>query len=141
MLNRITVMGRLTRDPELRKTGNDTSVVSFTVACDRDRAAKGEEKVTDFIDCVAWRGTADFISKYFEKGSMICVSGRLQLRDWTDKEGNKRRSAEVLADSVYFCGKKSDGESHGSNGDENYGSTPSGGFKELNDEDDGELPF
>lgn len=102
MLNHIIVMGRLTRDPELRYTQSNTAVVSFTVAVDRDRAPEGQEKQTDFIDCVAWRSTADFISRYFHKGSMAVVSGRLQLRDWTDKEGSKRRCAEILAETVYF---------------------------------------
>lgn len=108
MLNHIIIMGRLIRDPELRKTGSGLSVASFTVAVDRDRAAEGQEKETDFIDCVAWRNTADFVSKYFTKGRMIIVSGRLQIRSWTDKEGNKRRSAEVVADNVYFGDSKKD---------------------------------
>ena len=109
MLNHIVIMGRLTRDPELRKTNSGTSVASFTVAVDRDFSGKdGSEKETDFIDCVAWRNTADFVSKYFTKGRMIVVSGRLQLRDWTDKEGNKRRSAEIVADSCYFGDSKKD---------------------------------
>ena len=102
MLNHIIVMGRLTRDPELRYTQSNTAVVSFTVAVDRDRAPEGQEKQTDFIDCVAWRSTADFISRYFHKGSMAVVSGRLQIRDWNDKDGNKRRSAEVVVDNIYF---------------------------------------
>lgn len=100
MLNTITIMGRLTRDPELRHTQSDLAVASFTLAVDQDYA-KGEKK-TDFIDCVAWRQTGEFVSKYFTKGSMAVVSGRLQIREWTDKEGNKRRSAEVVADRVYF---------------------------------------
>lgn len=103
MLNHIIIMGRLTRDPELRNTSSGTPVVSFTVAVDRDFSGKdGGEKQTDFIDCTAWRGTAEFISKYFAKGSMIVVAGRLEIRNWIDKEGNKRRNAEVVADSVYF---------------------------------------
>jgi single-strand DNA-binding protein len=103
-------MGRLTRDPELRRTGSGVAVASFTLAVDRDHNPKdGSEKETDFIDCVAWRGTGEFVSKYFRKGSMAIVSGRLQIRNWTDKEGNKRRSAEVVADSCYFGdSKKSD---------------------------------
>ena len=109
MLNHITIMGRLTRDPELRRTNSGTPVASFTVAVDRDFSGKdGGEKDTDFIDCVAWRGTAEFLEKYFKKGRMIVVSGRLQLRDWTDKEGNKRRSAEVVAENVYFGDSKKD---------------------------------
>ena len=102
MLNVAIIMGRLTRDPELRRTNSGKPVASFTVAVDRDYAAEGQEKETDFIDCVAWNGTAEFVSKYFTKGSMIVVNGRLQLRNWTDKEGNKRRSAEILAGNVYF---------------------------------------
>ena len=111
MLNHITIMGRLTRDVELRRTGSGVAVASFTLAVDRDFADKQSgEKETDFIDCVAWRSTGEFVSKYFTKGSMAVVSGRLQIRSWTDKDGNKRRSAEVLADNVYFGeAKKSDG--------------------------------
>lgn len=102
MLNRIVLMGRLTRDPELRKTQTDTSVCSFSLAVDRDYKKDGEKKETDFIDIVAWRATAEFVSKFFTKGRMAVVEGRLQIRDWTDKEGNKRRSAEINADNVYF---------------------------------------
>lgn len=103
MLNHIVVMGRLTRDPELRRTGSGTAVASFTVAVDRDFTDKGTgERETDFIDCVAWRSTGEFVSKYFQKGSMAVVSGRLQIRSWTDKNGDKRRTAEIVADSVYF---------------------------------------
>ena len=102
MLNHIVIMGRLTRDPELRRTDSGIAVASFTVAVDRDYAAQGQEKETDFIDCVAWRKTGEFVSNYFTKGSMIVVSGRLQLRSWADKDGGKRRSAEIVADNVYF---------------------------------------
>lgn len=103
MLNHIVIMGRLTRDPELRRTGTGVAVTSFSVAVDRDFGGRdGGERETDFIDCVAWRSTGEFVSKYFTKGSMIVVSGRLQIRNWNDKEGNKRRSAEVVADNVYF---------------------------------------
>lgn len=103
MLNHITIMGRLVRDPELRYTQNQTPVASFTVAVDRDFSGRdGGEKQTDFIDCTAWRGTAEFVNKYFAKGSMAVVSGRLQMRDWTDKDGNKRRNAEVVAENIYF---------------------------------------
>ena len=103
MLNHITIMGRLTRDPELRRTGSGLAVASFTVAVDRDWPSKETgEKETDFIDCVAWRQTGEFVSKYFTKGSMIVVSGRLQIRPWTDKDGNKRKTAEIVADNVYF---------------------------------------
>ena len=101
MLNHIIIMGRLTRDPELRRTNSGKAVASFTVAVDRD-FSQGDQKETDFIDCVAWQKTGEFVSKYFVKGSMIVVSGRLQIRPWTDKNGNNRRTAEVVADDVYF---------------------------------------
>ena len=109
MLNHIVIMGRMARDPELRRTGSGIAVASFAVAVERDIAAQGQEKETDFIDCVAWRKTGEFVSKYFTKGSMIVVSGRLQIRCWTDKEGNKRRSAEVVADNCYFGSPKNEG--------------------------------
>lgn len=111
MLNHITLMGRLTRDPELRRTGSGVAVTSFTLAVDRDIANKESgEREADFIDCVAWRATGEFVDKYFSKGRMAVVSGRLQIRSWTDKEGNKRRTAEVVADSVYFGdSRKEDG--------------------------------
>ena len=116
MLNHIVLMGRLTRDPELRYTGSNIPVASFTVAVDRD-FGKGEERATDFINVVAWRQTGEFVSKYFTKGSMIVVSGRLQMRDWTDRDGNKRTSAEVVADNVYFGeSKKSRDDGEGSYG-------------------------
>ncbi len=102
MLNQITIMGRLTKDPELRMTQSQKQVTSFTVACERDYAPSGEKRETDFIDVVAWAGTAEFVSKWFRKGSMAVVSGRLQSRDWTDRDNNKRRSWEILADRVYF---------------------------------------
>lgn len=133
MLNHITIMGRLTRDPELRYTQSQTSVASFTLAVDRDFANRdGGERQTDFIDVVAWRGTGGFVSKYLTKGSMAVVSGRLQIRDWTDRDGNKRRSAEVVADNVYF------GESKRREDGGSYGGGASA-FSEL--EDDGDLPF
>ena len=107
MLNKIVIMGRLTRDPEMRQTGSGTSVTSFSLAVERDYSGSdGGEKHTDFIDVVAWRHTAEFVDKYFAKGDMAAVIGRLQIRDWTDKDGNKRRSAEVVADNVYFGGSK-----------------------------------
>lgn len=109
MLNNCTFMGRLTRDPELRRTQNSTAVVSFTIAVDRDFKPENGERETDFIDIVAWRHTAEFVSKYFGKGSMIVVRGRLQIRDWTDKDGNKRRSAKIVADDVYFGESKRSG--------------------------------
>ena len=127
MLNHIVIMGRLTRDPELRRTGSGIAVASFSVAVDRDFGGRdGGEKETDFIDCVAWRSTGEFVSKYFTKGSMIVVSGRLQIRSWTDKEGNKRRSAEVVADNVYFGESKRSSESN-SYGGNAYGGNSYGG--------------
>ena len=127
MLNHITIMGRLTRDPELRRTGSGIAVASFTVAVDRDFGGRdGGEKETDFIDCVAWRQTGEFVSKYFTKGRMIVVSGRLQIRSWTDKDGNKRRTAEVVADNCYFGDSKRDAEG-GSYGGNTYGGNSYGG--------------
>ena len=123
MLNRITMTGRLVADPELRRTQSGVSVTSFRIANDRDYG-KGEEKETDFFDVVAWRSTAEFICKYFTKGRMAVVSGRLQIRNWTDKEGNKRRSAEVVADNVYFGDSKRDAA--GDNG--GYSPAPSYGY-------------
>ena len=126
MLNHIVLMGRLTRDPELRRTGSGIAVASFSLAVDRDfgSSANNGEKETDFIDIVAWRNTAEFVSKYFTKGRMAVVSGRLQIRNWTDKEGNKRRSAEVVADNVYFGDSKRDAA--GDNG--GYSPAPSYGY-------------
>lgn len=106
MLNHSTIMGRLTHDPELRRTGNGTAVTSFTVAVERDFAAKGAERETDFIDCVAWRQTGEFVAKYFRKGSIIVVDAKIQTRTWTDKDGNKRKATELVADSCYFGGSK-----------------------------------
>ena len=128
MLNHITIMGRLTRDPELRRTGSGIAVASFSVAVDRDFGGRdGGEKETDFIDCVAWRQTGEFVSKYFTKGRMIVVSGRLQIRSWTDKDGNKRRTAEVVADNVYFGDSKRDSDNGGSYGGNTYGGNSYGG--------------
>ena len=150
MLNHITIMGRLTRDPEIRYTQSQTPVTSFTLAVDRDFGGRdGGEKQTDFIDCVAWRQTAEFVSKYFTKGSMAVVSGRLQIRDWTDRDGGKRRNAEVVVDNIYFGeSKRRDGGNVRSESRPAYQSSyesvsPSMGasaFSELGD-DDGELPF
>lgn len=134
MLNRIIVMGRMTRDPELRRTNSGTAVASATVAVDRDFKNQDGSRDTDFIPIVAWKGTGEMLAKYFTKGRMIVVEGRLQLRDWTDKEGSKRRSAEIVADSVYFGDSKRDG------GDNpGYAPAPSGDFTEV--EADGDLPF
>ena len=111
MLNHIVLMGRLTRDPELRRTGSGIAVASFSQAVDRDVGSRATgEKETDFIDIVAWRNTAEFVSKYFTKGRMAVVSGRLQIRNWNDKDGNKRRSAEVVADNIYFGDSKRDSQ-------------------------------
>ena len=128
MLNHITIMGRLTRDPELRRTGSGIAVASFTVAVDRDFGGRdGGEKETDFIDCVAWRQTGEFVSKYFTKGRMIVVSGRLQIRSWTDKDGNKRRTAEVVADNVYFGDSKRENDGGNAYGGNAYGGNTYGG--------------
>ena len=148
MLNHIVIMGRMTRDPELRRTGSGVAVASFTVAVDRDFGGRdGGEKETDFIDCVAWRQTGEFVSKYFTKGRMIVVSGRLQIKSWNDKDGNKRRSAEVVAENVYFGDSKkeeSNGNSYGGNyGGYNapaYSAAPAQDYAQIED-DDGELPF
>ena len=169
MLNHIVLMGRLTRDPELRYTQSQIPVASFSLAVDRDFGGRdGGERQTDFIDIVAWRSTAEFVSKYFTKGSMAVVSGRLQIRDWQDNNGNKRRSAEIVADNVYFGDSKRDGDgggypqggyapqggypqqgpSYGAPGGSSYGAASGGypasdyggDFAEVS-EDDGELPF
>ena len=146
-LNRVVIMGRLTRDPELRRTQTGTAVTSFSLAVDRDfKSRESGEKATDFIDVVAWRQTAEFVCQYFAKGRMVVVEGRLQIRDWKDKDGNNRRSAEVVADNVYFGDSKRDGASGGDYAPPAYGSSAStysapagGGFAEI--EEDGELPF
>ena len=128
MLNHITIMGRLVRDPELRRTGSGIAVASFTVAVDRDFGGRdGGEKETDFIDCVAWRQTGEFVSKYFTKGRMIVVSGRLQIRSWTDKDGNKRRTAEVVAENCYFGDSKRDNDGGNAYGGNTYGGNAYGG--------------
>jgi single-strand DNA-binding protein len=113
MLNKIFIMGRLTRNPELRRTQNGTAVAGFALAVDRDYKNADGTKETDFIEVVAWRSSAEFVSKYFTKGRMAIVEGRLQIRDWTDKDGNKRRNAEVVADNVYFGDSKKEGDSSG----------------------------
>ena len=144
MLNKIFLMGRLTRDPEMRHTQNGTAVASFSIAVDRDfKDKQSGEKVTDFVDIVAWRSTAEFVDKYFSKGRMAVVEGRLQIRDWTDKDGNKRRSAEVVADSIYFGDSKRDGDSGGTYHSSGRSSGVNGSASEFTDlgDDDGELPF
>ena len=168
MLNHIVIMGRLARDPELRRTGSGIAVTSFRLAVDRDFAPKdGGERETDWIDCVAWRQTGEFVSKYFTKGRMAVVSGRLQIRNWTDKDGNKRSSAEVVAENVYFGDSKRDDHAGSAYGGysapaQNYGgsnggysapapagsyggygapaSAPASDFAML-EEDDAQLPF
>ena len=135
MLNHITIMGRLTRDPELRRTASGISCVSFTLAVDRDYSGKdGGEKETDFIDCVAWRSTADFVSKYFSKGRMAVASGRLQIRKWKNKDGENRYATEVVADNVYFADSKKEEPSG------NSYTAPAQNFEML-DDDDAQLPF
>ena len=160
MLNHITIMGRLTRDPELRRTGTGVAVASFSIAVDRDFGGRdGGEKKTDFIDCVAWRQTGEFISKYFTKGRMIVVEGRLEMRDWTDKEGNKRRNAEVIVANAYFGDSKRDGDAGNAYGGNTYGAgsysapaapsygsyaapaAPSASDFAMLDDDDAQLPF
>lgn len=141
MLNVCTIMGRMTRDPELRRTGSGIAVTSFTLAVDRDFSGKdGGEKETDFIDCVAWRNTGEFVEKYFSKGSMAVVSGRLQIRSWTDKDGNKRRSAEVVADNVYFGDSKKSDSYTPNIGPGGVPSAPAQEFTPIED-DDARLPF
>lgn len=149
MLNHITIMGRLTRDPELRRTGSGIAVASFTLAVDRDFSSKGNEKETDFIDCVAWRATGEFVSKYFAKGRMAVVSGSLQIRKWKDKDGNERRSAEVIADNVYFADSKNAAENGGSrptaaapagNPAAQVGNPAAGNYAPIYDDDE-QLPF
>lgn len=150
MLNSITIMGRLTKDPELRRTGSGKAVASFTLAVDRDFTdAQTGKKETDSIDCVAWQQTGEFVSKYFSKGRMAVVSGRLQIRGWTDKDGNKRRTAEVVADNVYFGDSKRDSDNGGytstytnPNTTPGYASTAQAAqqFAAL-DDNDAQLPF
>ena len=157
MLNRIIIMGRLVRDPELRTTQSGTAVTSFTLAVDRDfKSRDSGEKSTDFIDVVAWRQTAEFVCKYFSKGRMAIAEGRLQIREWKDRDGNSRRTAEVVAENVYFGDSKRDSGSDGysaapaygspvgydapSGGYGAYGSRDNSGFAEIDDQD-GDLPF
>ena len=142
MLNTAILMGRICADPELRHTQNDISVTSFTIAVDRDYTPKGQEKQADFINCVAWRGTADFISKYFQKGSMIAIQGTIQTRKYEDKEGNKRTAFEVVADKASFCGSKKDNNSPYQADEKPTYSKPdiaNDDFEEMPSDDD--LPF
>lgn len=156
MLNHITIMGRFTKDPELRRTPSGIAVASFTLAVDRDYTGKdGGEKETDFIDCVAWRGAGEFVSKHFTKGRMACVSGRLEMRDWTDKEGNKRRNAEINVANVYFADSKPAAQNASSPAAGSYApneyqravahaaaytTAPASNFAMI-DDDDAQLPF
>lgn len=134
-LNHITIMGRCTKDPELRRTGSGVAVTSFTVAVDRDIVNKDtNERETDFIECVAWKGTGEFVAKHFKKGSMAVVDGRLQIRGWTDKDGNKRRTAEIVAHSVYF------GDSKKEESTPTFASSPANDFRQLDGPDE-QLPF
>ena len=137
MLNKVILMGRLTRDPELRRTGSGTAVTSFSLAVDRDFKSQSGEKEADFIDIVAWRNTAEFVSKYFTKGRMAVVEGRLQIRDWIDRDGGKRRSAEVVADNVYFGDRR---ETTKQEQNLNQLAEAVAGFAEI-DPADGQLPF
>lgn len=128
-LNNCTILGRLTRDPELKKTGSDVSYARFTVACDRDYQKEGQEKKTDFIDCLAWRGTADFIAKWFKKGDMIGVAGRLQIDNYETEAGEKRKAAQIVVEKASFAGSKSTASSADNAQD---------GFKPVTDDD---IPF
>lgn len=136
-LNKVIIMGRITKDIELRRTNTGVAVASFTLAVDRDFKEKGGEKETDFIEVVAWKNTAEFVDKYFGKGRMAVVSGRLQMRTWTDKEGNKRKTAEVVAENVYFGDSKRESEMPA---DTFKPFTPANDFAMLTD-DDAQLPF
>lgn len=147
MLNQIAIQGRLVRDPELRRTNSGKAVTSFTLACDRDfKNQQTGEKEVDFIKCVAWGGTAEMVEKYFHKGQMAVATGRLQLRDWTDKNGQKRRQAEILVNSIYFCGSKESGTQASSGAGNGYSTpayqapAPAANFAELDGEDE-QLPF
>ena len=136
MLNHIVIMGRLCKDPELKRTPGGTAVTSFSLAVDRDFKSQNGEKETDFIDVVAWKHTAEFVCSYFSKGRMAVVDGRLQVRDWKDKDGHNRRTAEVVADHVYFADSKQQNQK------QNFDnlSERMDGFAEIGEED-GELPF
>ena len=147
MLNQVAIQGRLVRDPELRRTDSGKAVASFSLACDRDfKNQQTGEKEVDFIECVAWGGTAEMVEKYFHKGQMAVATGRLQLRNWTDKNGQKRRTAEILVNSIYFCGSKESGTQASSGADNGYSApayqapAPAANFAELED-DDAQLPF
>ena len=137
MLNQATIMGRLTKDPELRRTGSGIAVTSFTVAVDRDFENNGERE-TDFLECVAWRGAGEFVARNFHKGKMIVVSGRIKQRNWKDKDGNKRRSTEILVENVYFAGDKKDAPNGGDT--PGYVGNPEQDYAPIEGED-AQLPF
>ena len=149
MINMVALMGRMTYEPELRTTPSGVSVLRFQVACDRNYQRSGQDRQADFIDCVAWRQTAEFISRYFHKGSMIAVEGTIQTSNYTDKDGNKRKQIEVLANNVSFCGGKSENGSQGTQGAQNEQYTQGGmdinpdtsDFEEIVDDTDDDLPF
>lgn len=148
MINMVALMGRLTYSPELKSTPNGVSVIRFQVACDRNYQKDNKNRQADFIDCIAWRQTAEFISRYFHKGSMIAVEGTLQTSNYTDKDGNKRKQVEVMANNVSFCGSKSENGSQGTQGAQNEQYTQGGidinyddaDFEEIGNDDD-DLPF
>lgn len=145
MINNVVLMGRLVATPELRSTGTGISVVSFTIAVDRSYAKQGEQRQADFIDCVAWRSTAEFITKYFQKGSMIALTGSIQTRNYEDKNGNKRKAVEVVVDNVSFCGSKAEtGTSNAYSAPAaapapSFASGTESDFEEISEDDD--LPF
>lgn len=147
MINNVVLLGRLVATPELRKTANDNSVANFTLAVDRSYCKAGAERQCDFIDCVAWKGTGEFVSKYFSKGQMIAVTGAIQMRNYTDKSGIKRKATEILVNSASFCESKKSGESNpesnpypaAEKAPAKYGTEKQGDFKEIQSDDD--LPF
>lgn len=141
MLNVVTLMGRLTTDPELKTTPNGISVTSFSVAVDRNYQRQGEEKKTDFINLVAWRGTAEFIARYFRKGNMIAINGSLQMRKFTDKDGNNRTFYDVVIDNAHFCGSKNDsGNAPRQDQPISFSNVETSDFEEILTDDD-DLPF
>ena len=145
MINSVVIMGRLTFDPELRTTPNGISVVRFLVACDRNLSRSGEDIKTDFIDVTAWRQTAEFVSRYFRKGSMIAVEGSIQTDNFTDKDGNKRKTVQVVANNVSFCGSKAESGTASnpvfSQPAPSYASADNSDFEEISDDDEDDLPF
>lgn len=142
MINSVVIMGRLTYEPELKATQSGVSVINFQIACDRNYQSQGQERKADFIDCIAWRQTAEFISRYFHKGSMIAIEGAIQTDNFTDKDGNKRKSVTVVANNVSFCGSKAEGGTTNngfSQAAPSYASVDNSDFEEIDDNDD--LPF